>query len=144
MTHGVRLVIEHALADAFPQAVLDRGPPNGSIIIKDERGDRYTVSVQPVLAGSVDAQIADKLGVTNDPLGLEQFARVIGILPEHPPAQQLAAANPDVRTDRILDALFGGCTVTGRYASAMRQQIPNPKKQGIGVDEADYKNGGLP
>ena len=65
MTHGVRLVIEHALADAFPQAVLDREPLNGSIIIKDERGDRYAVSVRPVLAGSVDAQIADKLGVTN-------------------------------------------------------------------------------
>ena len=99
MTHGVRLVIEHALADAFPQAVLDRGPPNGSIIIKDERGDRYTVSVQPVLAGSVDAQIADKLGVTNDPLGLEP----------REPAQRLARKpgarwvdDRDVRMSRAL------------------------------------------
>lgn len=68
----------------------------------------------------------------------------------HSPVQRLAAANPDVRTDMILDALFGdrGGTVTGRmsmpYHPALRQQVPSGRKQGIGVDEKDYANGGLP
>ncbi len=58
----------------------------------------------------------------------------------------LALFDPDTRTDRILDVLFP--TVTGRTTfplrPGLRQQIPNGKKMGIGVDEADYKNGGLP
>jgi len=61
----------------------------------------------------------------------------------------LLAANPEVRTDRILDALFGdrGGTVIGRmsmpYHPAMRQQVPSGKKMGIGVNEEDYRDGGL-